>query len=285
DRPSSRPGAERHPAHGAPLGRRSPARPRLVPSAAGQAGREPALQRRYAARGREPQSRFARELVRDGAARGCRSILRATVDKGLRCRVGARPARRGANGSPPRFARGVQAEAERRVGAGRVSADRTGPVTVGQAGRRGRLFASPQDAAECGLAQRSRVAGTRGRRAGGDRPSAQRSRRGARARRVRGARRGAAVTVTGAAPAKGNLALGVGPLRTDGKHEVLTVLQRLELADRITVEPADTLTVEGFAEDTLVASALSALDAPHAWRATIEKQIPVASGLGGGSSD
>jgi len=93
------------------------------------------------------------------------------------------------------------------------------------------------------------------------------------------------VTVTGAAPAKINLALVVGPLRAEGKHEVLTVLQRVDLADRITVEPADALTVEGFAEDTLVASALSALDAPHAWRATIEKQIPVASGLGGGSSD
>lgn len=91
--------------------------------------------------------------------------------------------------------------------------------------------------------------------------------------------------MTGAAPAKINLALVVGPLRSDGKHEVLTVMQRLDLADWITVEAADTLTVEGFAEDTLVASALGALEAPHGWRATIEKQIPVASGLGGGSSD
>ena len=91
--------------------------------------------------------------------------------------------------------------------------------------------------------------------------------------------------MTGEAPAKINLALVVGPLRADRKHEVLTVMQRLDLADRITVEPADTQIVEGFAEDTLVASALATLDASHAWRARIEKRSPIASGLGGGSSD
>jgi 4-diphosphocytidyl-2-C-methyl-D-erythritol kinase len=89
----------------------------------------------------------------------------------------------------------------------------------------------------------------------------------------------------GDAPAKINLGLAVGPRRPDGKHELVTVLQRLDLADRISVEPADALQVEGFAPDTLVAAALAALDAPHAWRATIDKRIPVAAGLGGGSSD
>jgi 4-diphosphocytidyl-2-C-methyl-D-erythritol kinase len=91
------------------------------------------------------------------------------------------------------------------------------------------------------------------------------------------------------APAKLNLALVVGPRRVDGKHEVATVLQRLALADTVRLEPAEELEVRGFPEDTLVRRALE-LVAAHAgadprWRATIEKQIPVASGLGGGSSD
>ena len=87
------------------------------------------------------------------------------------------------------------------------------------------------------------------------------------------------------APAKINLALVVGPRRADGKHELATVYQRLDLADRISVEPATATTVEGFPEDTLVRAALDALAAPHGWSVRIEKRIPVAAGLGGGSSD
>jgi 4-diphosphocytidyl-2-C-methyl-D-erythritol kinase len=91
------------------------------------------------------------------------------------------------------------------------------------------------------------------------------------------------------APAKLNLALVVGPRRADGKHEVVSVMAPLELADRIELEPADATVVEGFAEDTLVRAALDALG--HAsgpaggWRVAIEKRIPLAAGLGGGSSD
>ena len=91
------------------------------------------------------------------------------------------------------------------------------------------------------------------------------------------------------APAKINLALVVGPLRDDGKHEVLTVLQRIDLVDRIEVDEASELRVEGFAEDTLVAAALRALaqgaGVEPCWRVRIQKRIPVAAGLGGGSSD
>jgi 4-diphosphocytidyl-2-C-methyl-D-erythritol kinase len=91
------------------------------------------------------------------------------------------------------------------------------------------------------------------------------------------------------APAKINLALVVGPLRPDGKHELLTVYQRIALADRIELVPADRTQVDGFAEDTLVGDALRRL-AAHAgatqhWRVRIDKKIPVAAGLGGGSSD
>jgi 4-diphosphocytidyl-2-C-methyl-D-erythritol kinase len=91
------------------------------------------------------------------------------------------------------------------------------------------------------------------------------------------------------AAAKINLALVVGPARADGKHEVLTVYQRLGLVDRIELELAASLRIEGFPEDTLVRQALLSL-ARHAgiepaWRVRIEKAIPVAAGLGGGSSD
>jgi 4-diphosphocytidyl-2-C-methyl-D-erythritol kinase len=91
------------------------------------------------------------------------------------------------------------------------------------------------------------------------------------------------------APAKVNLALVVGPIRDDGKHEVLTVLQRIDLVDRIELDDASTLRVEGFPDDTLVSAALEVLARsanvePH-WRVRIKKEIPVAAGLGGGSSD
>jgi 4-diphosphocytidyl-2-C-methyl-D-erythritol kinase len=92
-----------------------------------------------------------------------------------------------------------------------------------------------------------------------------------------------------AAPAKINLALVVGPLRADGKHEVATVLQRIDLADRVRSEPAPRLEVTGFAADTLVTSAARSLaeaaGVEPRWRFHVDKRIPVAGGLGGGSSD
>jgi 4-diphosphocytidyl-2-C-methyl-D-erythritol kinase len=67
------------------------------------------------------------------------------------------------------------------------------------------------------------------------------------------------------------------------------VLQRLDLADRIALRPAARLMVRGFAEDTLVRRALELLaaeaGAEPSWEAQIRKSIPVAAGLGGGSSD
>ena len=91
------------------------------------------------------------------------------------------------------------------------------------------------------------------------------------------------------AHAKVNLALVVGPLRPDGKHEVLTVLQRVDLHDVVELEPAEELVVEGFTSDTLVRAALAALAAASGiapgWRVRIDKRIPVAAGLGGGSAD
>ncbi|MBA3734704.1 MAG: hypothetical protein H0W90_05835 [Actinobacteria bacterium] len=90
-----------------------------------------------------------------------------------------------------------------------------------------------------------------------------------------------------AAAAKINLALVVGPLREDGKHELVTVYQRVALSDRIAVERSAELRVTGFAGDTLVRRALELVVDGNGTRfaARIQKRIPVAAGLGGGSSD
>ncbi|CAB4701285.1 MAG: hypothetical protein F2663_06825 [Actinobacteria bacterium] len=89
--------------------------------------------------------------------------------------------------------------------------------------------------------------------------------------------------------AKLNLALVVGVAGADGYHELWTLFQRISLSDTITLEAADDLEVVGFADDTLVARALEAVATEAAvaprWRVTIDKRIPVAAGLGGGSAD
>ena len=93
--------------------------------------------------------------------------------------------------------------------------------------------------------------------------------------------------LTGEAPAKLNLALVVGPVRDGGKHQVVTVLQALELSDTVEVRFAAAVEVDGFPDDTLVRAALLAVEATAGvtLAATITKRIPVAAGLGGGSSD
>ena len=89
------------------------------------------------------------------------------------------------------------------------------------------------------------------------------------------------------APAKINLSLVVGPVREDGKHEIVTVYQRVALSDRIAVARSPELSVAGFPGDTLVRRALECLaDGDGAsFSARIQKRVPVAAGLGGGSSD
>ena len=92
------------------------------------------------------------------------------------------------------------------------------------------------------------------------------------------------------AHAKLNLALVVGPTLPNGKHELTTVFQRLALADTLELVPhVGETVVDGFAEDTLVTGALALLGeasgVPQRYRVGLEKRIPVAAGLGGGSAD
>ncbi|HYP56150.1 MAG TPA: hypothetical protein VEQ41_07615, partial [Solirubrobacterales bacterium] len=99
------------------------------------------------------------------------------------------------------------------------------------------------------------------------------------------------------APAKLNLCLFLGPRREDGLHELCSLFEPLALADAIEVSErragdADEVVcpdVPGDASDNLAARALAALrergwEAPPL-RIEIEKRIPVAAGLGGGSAD
>jgi 4-diphosphocytidyl-2-C-methyl-D-erythritol kinase len=93
------------------------------------------------------------------------------------------------------------------------------------------------------------------------------------------------------APAKLNLCLYLGPRRQDDLHEIRSLFCPLTLADRIVITDgeADELICAGVEGRNLASEALSALRA-HGWRrppvrVEIEKRIPVAAGLGGGSAD
>jgi len=95
------------------------------------------------------------------------------------------------------------------------------------------------------------------------------------------------------APAKLNLCLYLGGRRADGLHELRSLFCPLVLSDRIVIEPAagdaDEVVCAGVEGPNLVAVALEAMRA-RGWsspplRIEIDKRIPVAAGLGGGSAD
>ncbi|MBI1401810.1 MAG: 4-(cytidine 5'-diphospho)-2-C-methyl-D-erythritol kinase [Porphyrobacter sp.] len=102
------------------------------------------------------------------------------------------------------------------------------------------------------------------------------------------------MTTTETAYAKINLALHVRRRREDGYHELETLFAFVDAGDVLTAEPAaqDSVTTLGeFAGvldnpfDNLVAKALNALPRPQGLGVTLEKNLPVAAGLGGGSAD
>jgi 4-diphosphocytidyl-2-C-methyl-D-erythritol kinase len=106
------------------------------------------------------------------------------------------------------------------------------------------------------------------------------------------------VSVTVRVPAKVNVQLSVGPARPDGYHDLANVFLAVGLYDEITVTPADTLRVTCAGPDAaqvpldrtnLAARAAIALAERHgrepAVHIHIDKDIPVAGGMAGGSAD
>jgi len=105
-------------------------------------------------------------------------------------------------------------------------------------------------------------------------------------------------SVTVRVPGKVNLFLGVGDRRPDGYHELTTVFHAVSLVDEVTVRNADVLSLQTVGEG---AAELPADNRNLAWRAAelmaehvgrapdleiiIDKSIPVAGGMAGGSAD
>jgi 4-diphosphocytidyl-2-C-methyl-D-erythritol kinase len=97
------------------------------------------------------------------------------------------------------------------------------------------------------------------------------------------------------AAAKVNLTLEVLSKRSDGYHEIATVMQTVDLTDRLTLEDADTLELHastaGVPTDSTnlaLRAALALREAANITRGvriSLDKRIPVAAGLGGGSAD
>jgi 4-diphosphocytidyl-2-C-methyl-D-erythritol kinase len=109
-------------------------------------------------------------------------------------------------------------------------------------------------------------------------------------------------SVTVRVPGKVNLYLAVGDLREDGYHELTTVFHAVSLFDEITVRNADVLSLEVSGEGFDDRGCSLPLDGRNlAWRAaelmaehvgrapdvaiSLEKSIPVAGGMAGGSAD
>jgi 4-diphosphocytidyl-2-C-methyl-D-erythritol kinase len=96
------------------------------------------------------------------------------------------------------------------------------------------------------------------------------------------------------APGKVNLGLILGPVREDGRHELVTAIESVSLADELTLSidselSADAVVCEALNGRNLVEDALAALrtagwSAPPV-RIEITKRVPLAGGMAGGSAD
>lgn len=93
------------------------------------------------------------------------------------------------------------------------------------------------------------------------------------------------------APAKINVCLFLGPQRSDGRHELVTIFQPIALYDELTLEPAerDEVVCPGVDGPNLAAEAVARFREATGYaepvRLTIDKRIPVAGGMAGGSAD
>jgi 4-diphosphocytidyl-2-C-methyl-D-erythritol kinase len=109
------------------------------------------------------------------------------------------------------------------------------------------------------------------------------------------------MNITKSAPAKVNLSLLIGPGGPSGYHEIFTVFVPVDVYDVLSfgleAKPAGEGRPAGFqvkahaieAEANIVAHALRALEKQTGWvftgKVTIDKGIPMAAGMGGGSTD
>ena len=97
------------------------------------------------------------------------------------------------------------------------------------------------------------------------------------------------MTIVRFCPAKINLFLEVQGKRSDGYHEIVTVMVPIDFGDTLTVRRSRglRLRVEGAApiRDNLVLRAYDALDLRRGADFVLQKRVPIGSGLGGGSSD
>jgi 4-diphosphocytidyl-2-C-methyl-D-erythritol kinase len=106
---------------------------------------------------------------------------------------------------------------------------------------------------------------------------------------------GAGHALTVRAPAKVNLFLSVGPVRGDGYHDLVTVFCAIDVFDSVTVAEASSLSVVtepsvgGEPAENLAFQAAARMAAAVGGEPRIsvhiDKRIPVAAGLGGGSAD
>jgi len=105
-------------------------------------------------------------------------------------------------------------------------------------------------------------------------------------------------SVTVQVPAKVNLQLSVGPKESDGYHQVVTVFQAISLFDNIKISEADqfSIAVSGdytngipLDQSNLVYKAIELMaeefETDKNLDVSIEKSIPVAGGMAGGSAD
>jgi 4-diphosphocytidyl-2-C-methyl-D-erythritol kinase len=98
------------------------------------------------------------------------------------------------------------------------------------------------------------------------------------------------------APGKVNLCLFLGPRRSDGRHDLVSAVQSVSLADEVRLEEAgagvgaDEVVCPEVDAPNLALSALEAFRRATGWRSpplriAIDKRLPVAGGMGGGSAD
>ncbi len=96
------------------------------------------------------------------------------------------------------------------------------------------------------------------------------------------------------APGKVNLSLFLGPERPDGRHQLVTVFESVSLSDELVLterseDAEDEVVCAGVEGPNLAAEALTALRR-RGWegpplRVEIDKHVPIAGGMGGGSAD